>query len=147
MRKVLVVLIAFSLLGIAPANSATVKAGAKCSKHKATTTVKGMKYTCIKSGNKLVWSKGMAVKKAAVLQQGVCPPKAAADQDPGITQIRANTLNGMSEMAAEKCAMSLDWLYRVGQRDEELFAGTFDFRIDRVTVKVMKGVVTEVFVG
>jgi hypothetical protein len=147
MRKVLVVLIALSLLGIAPANSATVKAGAKCSKHKATTTVKGMKYTCIKSGNKLVWSKGMAVKKAAVLQQGVCPPKAAADKDPGITQMRANALISMSEAAAEECAMNLDWIYRLGQRDDEIFAGTFDFRTDRVTVTIMKGFVTQVNVG
>jgi hypothetical protein len=146
MRKVLVVLIAVSLLGIAPANAATVKAGAKCSKHKATTTVKGMKYACIKSGNKLVWSKGVPVKKAA-LKQGVCPPMAAADKDPGITQVRANTLIGMSEMAAEECAMNLDWIYRLGQRDDEIFAGTFDYLIDRVTVTVMKGLVTQVNVG
>ena len=146
MRKVLAVLIAVSLLGIAPANATTVKAGAKCSKHKVTTTVKGMKYTCIKSGNKLVWSKGVPVKKAA-LKQGVCPPVAAADKDPGITQVRANTLIGMTEMAAEQCAKNLDWIYRLGQRDDEMFAGTFDYRIDRVTVTVMKDFVTQVIVG
>ena len=146
MRKVLAVLIAVSLLGIAPANAATVKAGTKCSKYKATTTVKGMKYTCIKSGNKLVWSKGVPVKKVA-LKQGVCPPMAAADKDPGITQVRANTLIGMTEMAAEECAMNLDWIYRLGQRDDEIFAGTFDYRTDRVTVTVMKGLVTQVNVG
>ena len=147
MRKILAVLITVSLLGTAPANAAAVKAGAKCSKHKVTTTVNGMKYTCIKSGNKLVWSKGAPVKKAATSQQGVCPPKASADKDPGITQVRANTLIGMSEMAAEECAMNLDWLYRVGQRDDEIFAGTFDYRTDRVTVTVMKGLVTLVIVG
>ena len=146
MRKVLAVLIAVSLLGIAPANAATVKAGTKCSKHKATTTVKGMKYTCIKSGSKLVWNKGVLVKKAA-LKQGICPPMAAADKDPGITQVRANTLISMTEAAAEECAMNLDWTYRLGQRDDEIFAGTFDFRTDRVTVTVMKGFVTQVNVG
>jgi hypothetical protein len=146
MRKVLAVLIAVSLFGIAPANATYIKAGAKCSKHKATTTVKGMKFTCIKSGNKLVWSKGVLVKKAA-LKQGVCPPKATSDKDPGITQIRANTLTGMSEMDAEQCAKDLDWIYRLGQRDDEMFAGTFDYRIDRVTVTVMKGFVTQVIVG
>jgi hypothetical protein len=146
MRKVLAVLIAVSLLGIAPANAATVKAGTKCNKHKATTTIKGMKYTCIKSGSKLVWSKGVLVKKAA-LKQGICPPMAAADKDPGITQVRANTLISMTEAAAEECAMNLDWTYRLGQRDDEIFAGTFDFRTDRVTVTVMKGLVTQVNVG
>jgi hypothetical protein len=146
MRKVLAVLIAVSLLGIAPANAATVKAGTKCNKHKATTTIKGMKYTCIKSGNKLVWNKGVLVKKAA-LKQGICPPMAAADKDPGITQLRANTLISMTEAAAEECAMNLDWTYRLGQRDDEIFAGTFDYRTDRVTVTVMKGFVTQVNVG
>jgi hypothetical protein len=146
MRKVFAVLIAVSLLGIAPANAATVKAGAKCSKHKATATVKGMKYTCVKSGSKLAWSKGAPVKKAA-LKQGVCPPKAAADKNPGITQVRANTLIGMTEMAAEECAMNLDWTYRLGQRDDEMFAGTFDYRIDRATVVVKAGLVVQVAVG
>ena len=147
MRKVVAVLIAVSLLGIAPADAATVKAGAKCSKHKATTTVKGMKYTCIKSKNKLVWSKGVPVKKAADSMQGICPPISAADKDPGVSQPRANALIGMSESQAEECAMNLDWTYRLGQRDDEMFAGTFDFRTDRVTVTVMKGLVTQVNVG
>jgi len=147
MRKVLVVLLAVSLLGIAPASATAVKAGAKCSKHKATTTVKGMKYTCIKSGNKLVWSKGVSVKKAPAIKAGVCPTKLAADKDPGITQDRANALLTMTEANAEMCAMDLDWIYRLGQRDDELFAGTFDYRIDRVTVTVMKGIVTQVNVG
>jgi len=71
----------------------------------------------------------------------------AADKDPGITQVRANTLIGMSEMAAEECAMNQDWTYRLGQRDDEIFAGTRDYRIDRVTVTVMKDVVTQVNVG
>ena len=53
----------------------------------------------------------------------------------------------MLEADAQKCAAKLDWLYRVGQRDEELFAGTFDYRTNRVTVTVMKGLVTQVLVG
>jgi hypothetical protein len=146
MRRLGIVLIAISLLGISPAE-ATVKSGAKCPKIKATSTVNGMKYTCIKSGNKLVWSKGVPVKKAATLKQGVCPAMAAAEKATQITQVRANTLIGMSEVAAEECAVNLDWLYRVGQRDEEVFAGTFDYRTDRVTVTVMKGLVTLVIVG
>lgn len=72
---------------------------------------------------------------------------AAADKDPGITQVRADALVTMIEADAEACAMNLDWLYRVGQRDDEMFAGTFDYRTDRVTVTVMKGFVTQVNVG
>ena len=147
MRKVLAVLVAISLLGIAPADAAAVKAGAKCSKHKVTTTVKAMKYTCIKSGNKLVWSKGVPVKKVSDAMQGICPPISAADKDPGVSQPRANALIGMSESQAEECAMNLDWDFRVGQRDTEMFALTRDYRIDRVTVTVMSGFITKVDVG
>lgn len=147
MRKVLAVLITVSLLGIAPANAAVVRAGAKCTKFKATSTANGMKYTCIKSGNKLVWSKGVTVKKASSLKKGICPTMAVADKDSGITQLRADALVTMIEADAEACAMNLDWLYRVGQRDDDMFAGTFDYRTDRVTVTVMKGFVTQVNVG
>jgi len=146
MRKLLVVLIAVSLLGATPAH-ATVKSGAKCTKHKATTTAKGMKYTCVKSGSKLVWSKAVAVKPPAELKPGVCPSVAAADKDPGISQVRANTLVGMNEAQAEECAASLRWQFRVGQRDDELFMLTKDFRVDRVTITVMQGLVTIVEIG
>jgi hypothetical protein len=43
---------------------AAVKAGAKCTKAGATSTVGGKKFTCIKSGTRLVWNKGVAVKAA-----------------------------------------------------------------------------------
>jgi len=146
MRKVLVVVLALALVGFAPAHAVT-KTGGKCSKAGATSTYAGKKFTCIKSGAKLVWNKGVTVKKLSAIKQGVCPAKLVVDQDPGITQVRANALLTMSEADAEMCAAKLDWLYRVGQRDEELFAGTFDYRTNRVTVMVMKGLVTQVLVG
>ncbi len=64
MRKLLAMVVAFSLIGIAPVNAA-IKSGGTCPKVKTTATVKGFKYTCIKSGKRLVWSKGVAVKPAA----------------------------------------------------------------------------------
>jgi hypothetical protein len=146
MRKLLVLLLAISLVGITPAQ-ASFKPGAKCKKAGVTATASGKKFTCIKSGGKLVWNKGVAIKKTAAIKAGVCPSKLAADKDPGITQARANALLTMTETNAEMCAMDLDWIYRLGQRDDELFAGTFDYRIDRVTVTVMKGLVTQVNVG
>lgn len=146
MRKLLAVLLVASLLGVAPAQAA-IKSGGKCSKAGATMSSAGKKFTCIKSGGKLVWNKGTAIKKASALKAGVCPSKVAADQDPGITQARANTLLTMTEADAEMCAMSLDWIYRLGQRDDEMFAGTFDYRTNRVTVTVMKDEVTQVLIG
>ena len=146
MRKVIAVLVAVSLLGIAPAQAAT-KPGSKCTKAGATVTSAGKKFTCIRTSGKLVWNKGVTIKKSSAIKAGVCPPKAAADLNSGITQVRANALISMTEAAAEECAMNLEWTYRLGQRDDEIFAGTFDYRTDRVTVTVMKGLVTQVNVG
>ena len=46
---------------LTPANAAA-KAGAKCAKAGNTEVVKGKSYTCVKSGKKLVWSKGVVIK-------------------------------------------------------------------------------------
>jgi len=67
MRKmVLLVLVAALVVGaITPIATAAVKPGTKCSKQGLTSTSAGKKYTCVKSGKKLVWNKGVAVKAAA----------------------------------------------------------------------------------
>ena len=52
------------LLWLIPASSviaATPKAGAKCAKLKQVQVYKGLRYTCIKSAGKLIWSKGIKV--------------------------------------------------------------------------------------
>ena len=53
--------LAVILMGAQTAASAAVKAGQSCSKAGATSTSKGIKYTCIKSGKKLVWNKGVKI--------------------------------------------------------------------------------------
>jgi len=45
-----------------PVNAAAPKAGATCTKKNATVTSAGKLYTCILSGKKLVWNKGVAVR-------------------------------------------------------------------------------------
>jgi len=63
MKRRLLVLILLSLFLtqlIAP-SSAVAKAGTKCTKLNSTTVSAGVKYTCIKSGTKLVWNKGVKV--------------------------------------------------------------------------------------
>jgi hypothetical protein len=56
------VILSLSLI-TAPSNAA-VKAGAKCTKAGTTATAAGKKFTCVKSGTRLVWNKGVAVKAA-----------------------------------------------------------------------------------
>ena len=144
-------------LAVTPdANALTVKAGAKCTKLKSTSVVKGKKYTCIKSGKKLVWNKGVAVKIAVTPTPKPTPSTSPAGTpiaigDPadieGITQTRADSLVGMTEENAQACAQSLEWEFRVGQRDSEMFPMTMDYRTNRVTVMVVLGAITSVNVG
>jgi uncharacterized protein with PIN domain len=50
-----------TLLGSPMAQAASAKAGAACSKAGSTQVVSGKKFTCVKSGKKLVWNKGVAI--------------------------------------------------------------------------------------
>jgi hypothetical protein len=61
-RVLLAFVLSLSLI-VAP-SFAAVKAGAKCTKAGKTSTASGKKFTCVKSGNKLVWNKGVAIKAA-----------------------------------------------------------------------------------
>jgi len=65
MRRLLVGLVAVLSLSLITAqlSVAAVTPGTKCSKAGSTSTYKGKKYTCVKSGKKLVWNKGVAVAK------------------------------------------------------------------------------------
>jgi len=87
-------LLALSLLfGVAPQiATAAVKAGATCAKLKSTTTVSGYKYTCIKSGKKLVWSKGVKV---------VVTPKPTATPTPA-PSASASASNSQTSTSADK---------------------------------------------
>jgi len=67
MRRLLAGLVAILSLSLVTAqlSEAAVTPGTKCSKAGATSTYNGKKYTCIKSGKKLVWNKGVTVAKPA----------------------------------------------------------------------------------
>lgn len=65
MRKGIIGLFLFLSISLLPAYSAIPpKAGSVCSKQGITKTYQGKKYTCLKSGKKLVWNKGVDLKKA-----------------------------------------------------------------------------------
>jgi M6 family metalloprotease-like protein len=63
-KGLLAVAVVLLLALVTPLQAATPKAGAKCTKAGATVTAAGKKFTCVKSGTKLVWNKGVAVKAA-----------------------------------------------------------------------------------
>ncbi len=67
--------------------------------------------------------------------------------EPNITQEAADTLLAMTEDEATKTAADNGWEVRVGQRDDEMFALTKDYRMDRVTLTIVADEVTKVDVG
>ena len=70
MREVIIGLSLLLSISLIPAYSATPpKAGSLCSKQGNTKSYQGKKYTCLKSGNKLVWSKGVPNKNALPSQR------------------------------------------------------------------------------
>jgi cytochrome b involved in lipid metabolism len=76
LAPVLVVLLLATLLPTNLAVAATAKAGGACTKLKATSTVNGYKFTCVKSGKKLVWSKGVKVVATPSSTPTPTPPPA-----------------------------------------------------------------------
>ena len=80
-----------------PLQAAAPKAGAKCTKIGSTATSGGKKFTCIKSGTKLVWNKGVAIKAAAPKPSATPTPETKPEvknllaTDPRITPTSALT--------------------------------------------------------
>ena len=85
MRKRLLVLltVTLALACLEPVATAAVKPGTVCKKVGQTSTSSGIKYTCVKSGNKLVWNKGVAIKKPAPVASPT--PSATATPTPTAT--------------------------------------------------------------
>ena len=61
MRKLFIFVVVASFVVCPSQTNAAVKAGASCKKVGSISVVGAKKYTCIKSGKKLVWNKGVAI--------------------------------------------------------------------------------------
>ena len=60
-RLLIAVVLLLGVFGSAPANAAAPKPGSKCVKSGQVIRVNSLEYKCIKSGKKLVWSKGVKI--------------------------------------------------------------------------------------
>lgn len=80
---------------------AVPKAGSACAKQGLTKSYQGKKFTCIKSGKKLVWNKGVAEKRAATVSTPTPTPTSAPS--PTTSPI---TVSNLSEYrASEECKL------------------------------------------
>ena len=83
MKKLALALLLVFPISILPSVSAApVKPGTACPIQGSRKVVGGMKYTCIKSGKKFVWSKGVATKVAAPTSSPTPSPSTSKNPSP-----------------------------------------------------------------
>lgn len=115
-----------------PANAATVKAGAACTKAGQVKSSKGAKYTCAKSGKKLIWKLAKSDGNSAAPAPTASPTAApTASPSPAPTSAAAPTIwskNGLTKPA------SLDAIIK--SASDSFARYTANIRSD-VTVKVV----------
>ena len=114
----------------------------------SSTAVEGIYNFSIKSKAKasITVSTGSKEIFGQVFQPGICPT-IEQQQTPTVNNAQAATLVGMKKDTAASCAAKLNGVYRIGQEDDQIFALTKDYRLDRVTVIIKNGLITNSLVG
>ncbi len=114
----------------------------------SSTAIEGIYSFSIKSNGKarVTVSTGSRETYGEVYPPAICPivEKKAL---PLITNAQAATLVGMKKSEAISCIESMQGIYRVAQEDGQSFALTKDYRVDRVDLTILKGVISKVSVG
>ena len=100
--------------------NAAVKSGATCSKLGATSISSGKKYTCVKSGKKLVWNKGVIVTKPKPINAPSPIPTPTPTSDgtpapmPSATPNPVSQIDSTRSVEGKSCSPILDADDRVG---------------------------------
>ena len=112
MRKILIpALLISALLLPVSANAATAKAGASCPKLKKTEVVGKKKFTCIKSGKKLVWNKGVAyVKPKTPAVKPITPAATPTPTTPVVKPVVEKKAQEILFPAIENYALAIEGL-------------------------------------
>ena len=101
-------------VGTPSAIAATAKAGSKCPKVGNVSTVGGVKFTCVKSGKKIIWNKGVKVSAPVASKATVVAPSqsASAPSVPAPTPTKATEVipaGYTMKMVAENDKASSCW--------------------------------------
>lgn len=100
MKRAAAILIAISLISPMPAQAA-VKAGGACTKAGSTSISAGKKFTCVKSGKKLLWNKGIALtpaKTPAAITSATTTPAATTPAPAPAAQISIPARNSVTAL-------------------------------------------------
>jgi hypothetical protein len=93
MKRLAILVVAALFIAQSPTVAAAkVAAGVTCSKVGATQVVGGKKFTCIKSGKKIVWDKGVAAKKSQTI---IVDPVADIEVSETSFQVKVKASSGL----------------------------------------------------
>ncbi len=112
-RLVTLIIVSLTLTAISPLASASVRAGSPCTKAGVKSIVSGYKYTCVKSGKKLLWNKGVKVVVAKPTTPPAQTPVAQTPTAPPTTiskvqwQYDFNNATWVSQGVVPKCPTPL----------------------------------------
>ena len=84
-RLVLIAILSLSVVFQSSPSQSASPSGTTCSKLNSAKIVNGVKYTCIKSGKKLIWDKGVVVKSALPTTSASPTPTTQANPQPSTT--------------------------------------------------------------
>ena len=100
-RIALVFALATSLL-CGSISFAAVKSGSACTKQGATSIVSGKKYTCIKSGKKLIWDKGVAIKVTTPTPSPIPTQETVIPESPKPIEVKPGDFCNTADQGASK---------------------------------------------
>lgn len=150
MKKILLSLTLIFAL-IAPMNAtAAIKAGASCKKAGQTSTYAGKKFTCVKSGKKLVWNKGVAIAKPKPVGTPTPTPVPTVEPTPTPTPTPTKIIDPTKPVQGQACIRNSgdvvgynDQMILVvlmcNQFDDKYFPKPGGDSVDQTTGKILLG--------
>lgn len=103
--------LSISLLATVSADAASPKAGTSCKKAGTKVSSNGYVFTCLKSGKKLIWSKGIPTKK--VLPKPRPTPSQSGQSNP--TPSPSSSNNPSNNNASSNNQVTWDWMDNQGK--------------------------------
>lgn len=109
----------FSISSLNPIFAAT-RSGAPCPKLKMVTNSAGYKYTCVKSGKKLIWSKGVLISQTQTTIQSPAPkpipePEKTLPKESVYRIAKLNAYNAIRSAADSGSAENVSLVLHVGE--------------------------------
>jgi len=103
--KSLLLALAVALIPVVAVSAQKITPGSSCKVHKQKVTYQNKVYTCTKSGKKLIWDKGVVVKKPTPTSSPTPTPTSSPTPTPGIKQKRSLVVYSPPSLPSENISL------------------------------------------